>query len=1109
MKIIVPVILFITTNASASKRPNKSPIAQLQIYVLPKESSSSLPFTNNKGATTFYLSESLSQANRGGYDTCSKTLFAGRKKSPLFINSPIISLRGGGENVGSSSDDSLGNPSENDDQNITNDSHSIRDINETDEDGVSVIEEESIDDIPIIDNAENDSDDYPLPTSSSSAASSLLPYQYYTSIFNKDNGIFGKGKSFGRKERIVNLLYKWESDDSKKYCDMQQIDDDTDMLKDIEELESLQLRIYERAREYIEQVNEYAIKALDKGKVGTLPHPKKVLHFIAPKVPAIRGSPEIMLRIGSARARVDVSAAACALGVMGIVTEYYKCILEDLESEIGQKDKHTIQKDITSVYKDIVTDRRFEQLIECVQCGVDVEEMTEEVSDVITKKLLSVSNNEENNITESFTTLEGESSFSVEECKPLKDGISVVDAAKSIWTLAIFLSRHKVEVLGEKKCSQFIYALQQRSNHLLRNQFSHFQNGCTEQLYSDFSENLIHEIHMLLRDTISIMWASDCATQIIGNDDSFLFETCTLILNQDTKEVWDLRTSRDNDEAHEDDIVQRLAEAEDDNSGAYEIDGKDKDNDLLVEDEDENSAECEVDGNCVDNDKSYQSDDSPSHKNEVDKTSNGSPTNCFSNLFSRKTFLYEYLSPRDLTQALKTIWRLNHLGYDAHDSLSHRLLDKVNLWMDHDLDQLLSENKDLFTKTTSPDQVKLVDAASLLSTEKQLEEGKIEKSNDGNGIIDTSNLAISINDLGTVICILSGTSTVDDAISLSMQKCFDLFLSHTRSRKIENLEISYLLQLLRGSSHHANFLLNSTPKTAKSTVDFFSKITGVVFDHLNLRHDEGSSVKLLSSNELDLLVSSLHSISFALGNENDNNVIDEELIRNIFTRSMHHAIESNDGFSPNQLCQLAWIFIASHQQQTVIQDIPLDSYRVLGEIVAKVCIVFDRWQKSYDDDQSLLEYGSQPPIMFNNICALFSGLASFKLYPYELCTILSKGIQLREFDLNVSNDELIQCLYATAQMRIANLPSRVSSVHHLSKLVNLIFKVHKKKLCKSSASSSPTNFAMLVWALAIHGVKYTYEKIPCFTLDEIQSLTQPLRIQMVRKFKNIFVTMNQ
>ena len=131
--------------------------------------------------------------------------------------------------------------------------------------------------------------------------------------------------------------------------------------------ESVELRnlISDRAQSYAEELSQAQ---------GKLPHPRRVLHFVAPKIPAIKHSPDLMLRVQSFKGGTDTGVAACAIGTVARLCEMY-------DRQKLQQSK-TGEEAFDSVSEAIVRDRRFQQLVECVLCGVDLKKRKQEAEEL-------------------------------------------------------------------------------------------------------------------------------------------------------------------------------------------------------------------------------------------------------------------------------------------------------------------------------------------------------------------------------------------------------------------------------------------------------------------------------------------------------------------------------------------------------------------------------------------------------------------------------------------------------------------------------------------------------------------------------------------------------
>ena len=173
-----------------------------------------------------------------------------------------------------------------------------------------------------------------------------------------------------------------------------------------EELSSLRELTTDRANDFLKTL----WSADDK-----MPHPNKVLRYVAPRIPAIQTSPDILLRIQSARPSVDAGAAAFCIGTVARICQHY-----DNHRGPRQRRRRKRRKDVeddsssssssssgaSSVSADIIKDRRFEQLVECVLCGLNIpsrkrqaQDFNEtdttpqkEIEDVLDDRSLSISN---------------------------------------------------------------------------------------------------------------------------------------------------------------------------------------------------------------------------------------------------------------------------------------------------------------------------------------------------------------------------------------------------------------------------------------------------------------------------------------------------------------------------------------------------------------------------------------------------------------------------------------------------------------------------------------------------------------------------------------------
>ena len=179
--------------------------------------------------------------------------------------------------------------------------------------------------------------------------------------------------------RLLHLLSSWESEMTISGEDA---DDPTlhQMIKT--KVHDYADELKRSFNDFLKRIEEYlALPDKDvKHPIHCLfPHPNKVLHFIGPRIPAIRQSPDIMLRIVAADVH-DLHLAAYAVACVGVVVQlhelYYRQakILINATSVIDSAkvlwdEGHN--RNHHAVPKDILSDRRFEQLLECALCRMD------------------------------------------------------------------------------------------------------------------------------------------------------------------------------------------------------------------------------------------------------------------------------------------------------------------------------------------------------------------------------------------------------------------------------------------------------------------------------------------------------------------------------------------------------------------------------------------------------------------------------------------------------------------------------------------------------------------------------------------------------------------
>lgn len=391
--------------------------------------------------------------------------------------------------------------------------------------------------------------------------------------------------------------------------------------------ESVELRdlITQRADEYVDNLvdllqSKTAHNADDagrRGKTGRPHHPNKLLHFLAPKIPAVRHSPDYLLRIRSATADLDAGIAACVIGTIATVTEMYDKFcsrtnagpFKDGSREDDDDDHHhhrTIPdyKHFTSAAEDIVSDRRFEQLVECLLCGVNVKKRKNEAI-LLERQIVakSATGTTTTRAGESEKSLKGGSVSTAEDGKGLQsdtkstnpsdeevaeghkpspsrdveeekeeqearitEGVSVTDACRAAWGLAV-LGAHTLPEIGGENPRDIITALSLRSRELLVARLHLLR--CGHETTADISSgmegdrewNFDDEADELAEDVASAMWAFACVKGCTGIGSDYLFDTCCSILCQSEDGLY--TTNRDAaddvEDVEIDDMLERLA----------------------------------------------------------------------------------------------------------------------------------------------------------------------------------------------------------------------------------------------------------------------------------------------------------------------------------------------------------------------------------------------------------------------------------------------------------------------------------------------------------------------------------------------------------------------
>ena len=278
--------------------------------------------------------------------------------------------------------------------------------------------------------------------------------------------------------------------------------------------DSYELRelIANRAQSYMDDL----LQSGDK-----LPHPRRVLHYIAPKIPAIKSSPDLMLRVQSSRAGIDAGVAACAIGTVARLCELYD--RQNIKEDDSDDDVSV------SVGSEIVKDRRFQQLVECVLCGVDMRKRKGEAE--------KMKGEDESELGMELRDIE---EVLDEENAEIDEGLSVQDACRAAWGIAILGGFH-TKSFSDVATKDILTALSLRSRELLLARLQLLRQGDTQKQDTDSDLTLVElldqDAESLAEDAASAMWTFACVKACTGVRSVPLFEACCSILCQNPTDL--------------------------------------------------------------------------------------------------------------------------------------------------------------------------------------------------------------------------------------------------------------------------------------------------------------------------------------------------------------------------------------------------------------------------------------------------------------------------------------------------------------------------------------------------------------------------------------------
>jgi hypothetical protein len=457
-----------------------------------------------------------------------------------------------------------------------------------------------------------------------------------------------------------------------------------------EESQDLRNLITSRTEEYLRDLHD---ESIDK-----LPHPRKLLHFLAPKIPAIKHSPDVALRIQSARSDMDCGVAASLIGILAHVCEVYDGVAAARVSR-DEKSPHR------SSVADMVKDRRFEQLVECVLCGVDVKK----------RKREHLRRRQQQLHVDGDANLEDIEDVIKDEDVKIDEGLSIRDACRAAWGFAVLGVNRQTSIAGED-VMDILVALSLRARELLLARLQLLRqddliagSDGDEPVKSLTIEERLEELsEEVAEDAASAMWAFACVRACTGMTSVPLLEVCSSILCQDPfdlrRRAQDAETTLEATNVGSNDAVDRLAKSEADMSTESEAD--------MVTAEATSAAET-------------KEDDTPSANNNIEGQSS----------LAEKNALIDWLSPVEVTDVLWAVALHGNRSKDEDNAISWEevalsetvavlkeiAFDRLWEWLREELSSLEFHESEALRPLEHVEEdtltVEVVDAAALLASE--------------------------------------------------------------------------------------------------------------------------------------------------------------------------------------------------------------------------------------------------------------------------------------------------------------------------------------------------------------------------------------------------------
>lgn len=440
-----------------------------------------------------------------------------------------------------------------------------------------------------------------LPPPPSSTTTGLPPSVPAPSSLN-DDGRFPSQISKRRASDVIDALIDRMVDSERS----QRISDEA-----LHESTALRRLVMERTRDQLEEIQEALDISGRRRREGAdedwedtdrndeddedlrLPDPRRLLSYLAPKVPSIRYSPDASLKIQCSSDSLDPGLAATILASLARVVVVrdrsvaYLCdhnphdgIAPSLDSSDSHSHHHEERRrrrrDHSQQHKLqkfrgenmsllVAKERRFEQLVECLACGIDVPRRLDEYARP------KIDHDADAESIDDLLNGGTSSSSSDGRGETRKDdaGLSARDAIRAAWGMSLLVgSQHSHETIGGEKVLDLLVALSLLVRDRLLSQMQQLRLRDLSAVGNDVEGLVAVLAEQLAQDAASAMWAFSCVRACTGLHFAPLFEVGCVILCQNPYEVR-RRAQLAASEASvtvnvgASDVVDRLAKAED------------------------------------------------------------------------------------------------------------------------------------------------------------------------------------------------------------------------------------------------------------------------------------------------------------------------------------------------------------------------------------------------------------------------------------------------------------------------------------------------------------------------------------------------------------------